>query len=86
MNKLALIAAFSLLTLPMTAFAEEHAAPGAHAEAAKEMVLKDGTKVEVEGDMVSIVAADGKTTPAPDGEHELADETKITVKDGKLVH
>lgn len=92
MTKLALLAALGLLALtPAVAHAEEHAAPAATteapaAEAAKEMTLKDGTKVVVEGDMVSTVAADGTKAAAPDGEHELADGTKITVKEGKLVH
>lgn len=52
---------------------------------AKEVTLKDGTKVVIEGDMVSVVGADNAKTAAPDGVHELADGTKITVKAGKLV-
>lgn len=95
MNKLTLLAALGLLTLiPVaSAQAEEHmeAAPAVEATTeapveAKEMTLKDGTKVVVEGDMVSVVAEDGTKTPAPDGEHELEDGTKITVTEGKLVH
>lgn len=97
MNKLALIAAFALIAVPFAAQANEHeaAAPAAAAEAApaapaaveaKEVTLKDGTKVSIEGDMVSVVGADGAKTAAPDGEHELADGTKITVKEGKLAH
>ncbi len=89
MNKLALIAAFAFLALPVAAQASEHAAPAAAAEhpavEAKEVTLKDGTKVVIEGEMVSVVAADGKKTAAPDGEHELADGTKVTTKEGKLV-
>ncbi len=70
--------------------AVEHAAPAATEAAvavveAKEVTLKDGTKVVIEGDMVSVVGADGAKTAAPDGEHELADGTKVTVKEGKLV-
>ena len=92
MNKLALIAVFGFLVLPVAAQANEHhAAPAAaeatkHATEVKEVTLKDGTKVSIDGDVVSVVAADGAKTTAPDGEHELADGTKVTVKDGKLVH
>lgn len=91
MKKLALLAVVALLAVaPVAAQASEHAkeAPAAAETttmAPVEHTLKDGTKVEVEGDMVSVVAADGAKTPAPDGEHELADGTKITTKDGKLV-
>lgn len=103
MNKLALIAAFALISLPVSAQANDHAAPAAAAPVAvettttttttmaapvvemKEVTLKDGTKVVIEGDAVSVVAADGTKTAAPDGEHELADGTKVTTKDGKLV-
>lgn len=100
MNKLATVAAFALLALPFSAQANEHeadhAAPATEAVApaveaapavveAKEVTLKDGTKVVIEGDMVSVVGADGAKTAAPDGEHELADGTKVTVKEGKLV-
>lgn len=94
MNKLALIAAFTFLALPVSAQANDHAAPAA-AEATKmaapavemkEVTLKDGTKVVIEGEAVSVVGADGTKTAAPDGEHELADGTKVTTKDGKLVH
>ncbi len=96
MNKLALIAAFTFLALPVSAHANDHGAAPAAAEATKmmaapavemkEVTLKDGTKVVIEGDMVSVVAADGTKTAAPDGDHELADGTKVTTKDGKLVH
>jgi hypothetical protein len=90
MNKLALIAAFAFFALPVSAQASEHAAPAAEhaapAAEAKEVTLKDGTKVSIHGDMVSVVAADGKKEPAKDGEHELADGTKVVTKDGKLVH
>ncbi len=92
MNKLALIAAFAFLSLPGVASASEHSAPAEHAAEhaapaaeTKEVTLKDGTKVVIEGEMVSVVAADGTKTAAPDGEHELADGTKVTVKEGKLV-
>lgn len=68
------------------------AAASAAAEAAADEVatvtettLKDGTKVAIEGDMVSVVGADGAKTPAPDGEHELADGTKVKTMAGKIV-
>jgi hypothetical protein len=51
--------------------------------------LKDGTIVEVEkletGFPVSIVAADGTMTPAPVGEHELEDGTKIVVDENGVI-
>ena len=62
-----------------------------------EATLKDGTVVKSPtfdvGEEVSIVAPDGKETPAPDGEHELSLKDtegnevliKIITKDGKIV-
>lgn len=47
--------------------------------------LKDGTKVEIKGEDVFVIGADGKATPAPDGTHEAKDGHKITTKGGKLV-
>lgn len=91
MKKLALLAAVALLVVaPVAAHANEPAkeAPAATETttmAPVEHTLKDGTKISVEGDVVSVVAADGTKTAAPDGEHELTDGTKITVKEGKLV-
>jgi hypothetical protein len=96
MTKLTVLAALGLLALvPAAAQAEEHmAAPAAEVPAAevaapavevKEATLKDGTKVVIEGDMVSVVAEDGTKTAAPDGEHELADGTKIKTVAGKVV-
>ena len=94
MNKLALIAAFTFLALPVSAHANDHGAAPAAAEATKmaapavemkEVTLKDGTKVVIEGEAVSVVGADGTKTAAPDGDHELADGSKLTIKDGKLV-
>lgn len=92
---LMLAAAGLLVAAPAVVKAEEHAAdhaapaaaeaPAADAAAAKEVTLKDGTKVHVEGDMVSVVAADGTKTPAPDGDHTDMDGNVLTVKDGKLV-
>lgn len=86
-----LAAAGVLVAAPAIVKAEEHAAPAAaeataaEAPAAVEHELEDGTKVSVEGDMVSVVAADGTKTPAPDGDHKAKDGTVIKVKDGKLV-
>jgi|GEM_PF-758376 len=101
MNKFALLAAFALIAVPFAAQANEHGHEAKAMEAApavtetasavdvvvemKEVTLKDGTKVVIEGEMVSVVGADGTKTAAPDGEHELADGSKVTVKEGKLV-
>lgn len=93
MNKYVLmLAAAGLMFAPAIVKAEDAApaaAPAAEAAAeapaAVEHELEDGTKVSVEGDMVSVVAADGTKTPAPDGEHKAKDGTVINVKDGKLV-
>jgi ketosteroid isomerase-like protein len=87
---LMLAAAGLLVAAPTVVKAEEHAADhaapaAAEATAAKEVTLEDGTKVSVEGDMVSVVAADGTKTPAPDGEHKDTEGHVWTVKDGKLV-
>ena len=86
---LMLAAAGLLVAAPAVVKAEEHAdhaAPvAAEAAAAKEVTLEDGTKVSVEGDVVSVVAADGTKTPAPDGEHKDTEGHVWTVKDGKLV-
>lgn len=90
-----------LSVVPVAAQAEEQAAPATTeaaapaadvaAEAAvvapevKEVTLKDGTKVSIEGENVFVVGADGAKTPAPDGEHVLADDTKVKTMGGKLV-
>jgi hypothetical protein len=62
-----------------------------------EAKLKDGTVVESKtfdvGEDVSVVSPDGKKSPAPDGEHELALKDsegkevviRIITKDGKIV-
>ena len=34
--------------------------------------LQDGTKIEIDGDSVSVVATDGTKTPAPDGTPTLS--------------
>ncbi len=91
MNKymLMLVAAGALVVAPAIVKAEETAVKTEVttevAPAAVEHELEDGTKVSVEGDMVSVVAADGTKTPAPDGEHKAKDGTTLTVKEGKLV-
>ena len=66
----------------------EEAAPAATEAAAvevKELTLADGTKVHVKGEEVFVVAADGTETPAPDGDHALADGTTVKTMGGKLV-
>jgi hypothetical protein len=52
-----------------------------------EVSLKDGKMLDVAADgTVSLLDDEGNITgPAPDGEHELQDNTKLTVKDGKKV-
>jgi hypothetical protein len=51
----------------------------------KETTLKDGTKVQVEGDKVFVLDAKGEKKPAPDGTHEAKDGSKLTTKGGLLV-
>jgi hypothetical protein len=70
------------LLVSSPSFAED-----APAESAAQVVeLKNGSKVQVEGDSVSVVNQDGTLTPAPDGTHEAADGKTITTKDGKIVN
>ncbi len=87
MNKLLALAALGLLAAT-PALAMEPKAPAATEAAAtmeaKEATLKDGTKVSIEGENVFVVGADGAKTPAPDGEHELADGTKVKTMGGKI--
>lgn len=56
---------------------------------AKEYVLEGGTKVLISdleiGGMVSVMAEDGSATPAPAGDHKLADGTTITVDEGGVI-
>ena len=68
---------------PVKADAKMDAKMDAKVEA-KEATLKDGTKIVIEGDMVSVVGADGAKTPAPDAVHELADGTKVETKTARL--
>lgn len=83
----------SEMVAPAPAMAPADAAKSAAAETAadaevavKAATLKDGTKIEITGDDVVVVGADGAKTPAPDATHELADGTKVTTKGGKIVH
>ncbi len=64
----------------------EAAADAAATEAAevKELTLADGTKVHVKEGQVTVVGADGTETPAPDGEHTLADGTTIKTMGGVI--
>jgi len=56
---------------------------------AKEYVLEGGSKVLVSelepGGMVSLVDDQGATSPAPAGEHKLADGTMITLDDAGVI-
>lgn len=55
----------------------------------KEYVLKDGTKVKIDkmevGGSVKIVDEMGNEAPAPVGEHELADGSKIVVDESGMI-
>lgn len=90
MKKYMMIAAVAALVSAapiLTAHAED-AAPAAEAAPAveaKEVVLADGTKAVIKGEEVFVVDAEGKETPAPDGEHALQDGTTIKTAAGKLV-
>lgn len=78
-------AVFAAPTLVKAEDAAPAAAPAAaEAHAAVEHELADGTKVVVEGENVSVVAADGTKTPAPDGTHTFKDGTTVTTKGGKV--
>jgi hypothetical protein len=56
---------------------------------AKEYVLEGGAKILVSelepGGMVSLVDDQGATTPAPAGDHKLADGTMITLNEGGVI-
>lgn len=81
------------MVAPAPAAAPADAAASAAAEAAEdgmaaavtETTLKDGTKVKIDGEAVTVEGKDGKWAAAPDGEHELADGSKVVTKDGKVV-
>lgn len=76
-------AATAAATTAAPAATEAAATPAAPAAVAAE--LQDGTKIEITGDMVAVVGADGAKTPAPDGEHTLKDGTKVKTMGGKIV-
>lgn len=52
-------------------------------DSVKQTQLQDGTTIEIVGDSVNVVDKDGSKKPAPDGEHTLADGSKLVIKDGK---
>lgn len=58
-------------------------------EAAKEYVLKSGAKVKIDkleiGGKVSIIDEGGNESPAPAGEHELADGSKIVLDESSTI-
>lgn len=87
---LSAIAAVTVLSTSMAAFAADDAAKEAvKTEAAavetQSLELKDGTKIEVTGDAVMVIGKDGAKTAAPDGVHTLKDDTTVETKDGKKV-
>jgi hypothetical protein len=51
----------------------------------KELDLKAGGKISIEGENVFAVDDKGIKSPANDGAHELADGTMIETKSGRLV-
>ena len=71
---------------PAAQMAEESAQP---IEAAKEYVLESGQKVLIDkleiGGKVSLVDEAGQQSPAPVGEHKLADGTKVTVDEAGVI-
>lgn len=71
---------------PAAQMAEESAQP---IEAAKEYVLESGQKVMIDkleiGGQVSLLDEAGQMTPAPVGEHKLADGTKITLDEAGMI-
>lgn len=72
--------------LATPAFATPTATESKPAAATAQMLeLKNGTKIEVMGEKVSVLNADGTKTPAPDGMHELKDGSKVTTKGGMMV-
>lgn len=54
-----------------------------------EYILMGGTKVNIDkleiGGKVEVIAEDGSASPAPAGEHELADGTKIVVDEAGII-
>lgn len=74
-------AALALLSSPALAneATHDHAEHAAHAEAEV-----TATTVVVEGEDAFVVDATGTKTPAPDGEHKLADGTTVKTVGGKV--
>jgi hypothetical protein len=70
------VAALAFALSAGAAFADNHA---------KTAELENGTKVEIVGEAVSVINADGSKVPAPDGAHKLKDGTTVTTKGGKIV-
>lgn len=91
--KKTLFALLTAIAIAPAAFAEEAAVPATTTTTTTTQAtpapvaaeLQDGTKIEILGDMVSVVAADGTKTPAPDAEHTLKDGTKVKTMGGKIV-
>lgn len=71
---------------PAAQMAEESAEP---IESVKEYVLESGQKVMIDkleiGGKVSLLDEAGQMTPAPVGEHKLADGTKITLDEAGMI-
>ena len=58
-----------------------YAAPALAVGETQHYELEDGTKIIIEGDLVSIVNEDGTTSPIPDGEYMTTDGKAIVAKD-----
>jgi hypothetical protein len=74
----------------LPSYVEEPVAPSAEPiEAAKEYTLKSGLKVMIDnlgiGGKVAVVDEAGNAAPAPAGEHELIDGTKIVLDEASSI-
>jgi hypothetical protein len=74
----------------LPSYVEEPVAPSAEPiEAAKEYTLKSGLKVMIDalaiGGKVAVVDEAGNAAPAPAGEHELIDGTKIVLNESSEI-
>jgi len=74
----------------LPSYVEEPVAPSAEpTEAAKEYSLKSGLKVMIDnlaiGGKVAVVDEAGNASPAPAGEHELIDGTKIVLDEAATI-
>lgn len=74
----------------LPSYVEEPVAPSAEpTEAAKEYSLKSGLKVMIDnlaiGGKVAVVDEAGNASPAPAGEHELIDGTKIVLDEASSI-